>query len=74
MLKYFNNVAIMNKKIDFSKLTNAEINIKLINYENEYDLKKNKIIELIHELEDLDALYIKGKGELEKRGILTDGH
>ena len=74
MLKYFNNVLIMNKKIDFSKLTNAEINIKLINYENEYDLKKNKIIELIHELEDLDALYIKGKGELEKRGILTDGH
>ena len=74
MLKHFNNAVIMDKKIDFSKLTNAEINIKLINYENEYDLKKNKIIELIHELEDLDALYIKGKGELEKRGILTDGH
>lgn len=74
MLKHSNNVTSMDKNVDFSKLTNAEINIKLMNYENEYDLKKNKIIELIHELEDLDALYIKGKGELEKRGILTDGN
>ena len=49
----------MDKNINFSKLSNSEINIKIMGYENEYDIRKNKIIELIHELEDLDYLYNK---------------
>ena len=61
------------EKIDFTKLSNSEINIKLMGYENEYEIKKGKIIELVHDLEELDKLYINAKNELKKRGVLNDG-
>ena len=62
----------MDRNVDFSKLSNAEINLKIMGYDNEYQVKKNKIIELVRELEDLDFLYKKAKDELNKRGILND--
>jgi len=62
----------MEKNIDFAKLSNAEINLKKMGYDNEYNVKKNKIIELIGELEELDKLYIKADAELKKRGVLSD--
>jgi len=62
----------MDRNIDFTRLSNAEINIKLMGYDNEYQVKKNKIIEMVHELEDLDFLYNKAKDELNKRGVLSD--
>lgn len=61
------------EKTDFTKLSNSEINIKLMGYENEYEIKKRKIIELVHDLEKLDKVYIEAKNELKKRGILNDG-
>lgn len=61
------------EKIDFSRLSNSEINIKIMGYENEYEIKKKKIIELVHNLEELDKLYIDAKNELKKRGSLNDG-
>lgn len=60
------------KKVDFSKLSNAEINIKIMGYENEYNVKKDKVISLVHELQELDALYNEANDELQKRGILKD--
>ena len=63
----------MNRNIDFKKMTNSEINVKIMGYDNEYEVKKSKIIELVHELEDLDYLYKKAKEELKKRGVLSDG-
>lgn len=63
----------MKKKIDFTKLSNAEINIKMMGYENEYNAKKSKIIEMIGDLQELDTLYIEANEELQKRGILKDG-
>lgn len=63
----------MKKKVDFSRLTNSEINLKLMGYENEYNVKKDKIISLVEELQELDKLYIAANEELKKRGILTDG-
>jgi hypothetical protein len=63
----------MKKDIDFSKLSNAELNIKKIGYDNEYKMKKNKIIELINDLIELDTLYIAANDELKKRGVLSDG-
>ena len=63
----------MSNKIDFSKLSNSEINIKKMGYENEYNIKKQKIIELVGRLEELDKLYIEANEELKKRGVLTDG-
>jgi hypothetical protein len=62
----------MKKDIDFSKLSNAEINIKKMGYNNEYTVKKNKIRELINDLMELDALYIAADEELKKRGVLND--
>jgi hypothetical protein len=62
----------MKKKVDFTKLSNAEINIKMMGYENEYNVKKDKIIKLVDDLKELDALYIEAKEELSKRGVLAD--
>ena len=63
----------MDRNIDFSRLSNAEINLKIMGYDNEYQVKKDKIIEMVHELEDLDFLYNKAQNELNKRGVLNDG-
>lgn len=63
----------MNKNIDFSKMSNAEINLKIKGYDNEYNVKKDKIIGLVHDLEGLDYLYNKANDELKKRGVLSDG-
>lgn len=63
----------MKKKVDFSRLTNSEINLKMMGYENEYNVKKDKIISLVEELQELDKLYIAANEELKKRGVLTDG-
>jgi hypothetical protein len=41
-------------------------------YENEYNVKKDKILGLIAELQELDALYIEANNELKKRGVLSD--
>jgi hypothetical protein len=62
----------MEKNIDFSKLSNAEINIKIMGYENEYSAKKDKIIKLVGDLQKLDVLYNKANEELQKRGVLKD--
>lgn len=62
----------MKRDVDFSKMSNADINLKIIGYTNQYESKKSKIIGLIHELEDLDYLYNKANDELKKRGALND--
>ena len=63
----------MKKDIDFSKLSNAEINLKKMGDNNEYTVKKNKIRELINDLIELDILYNEANDELKRRGILNDG-
>jgi len=65
-------IKTMDRNIDFTKMSNSEIKIKIMGYDNEYDVKKNKIINLVHELEDLDYIYRKANEELEKRGVLKD--
>jgi len=62
----------MDRNVDFSKMSNSEINLKVMSYNNEYDIRKSKIIELVHELEDLDFLYRKATNELKKRGVLSN--
>ena len=63
----------MDRNVDFSKMSNSEINLKVMSYDNEYDIRKSKIIDLVHELEDLDFLYRKATEELKKRGALNNG-
>ena len=65
-------IKVMKDKVNFSKLSNSEINIKKMGYENEYNMKKKKVIELINELAELDDLYIAANNELKKRGVLSD--
>ena len=59
----------MKEKVDFSKLSNSEINLKILGYENEYNIKKDKILKMIGELQELDSLYIEANNELKKRGV-----
>lgn len=64
--------SVMDRNVDFTRMTNSELNLKIMGYNNEYEAKKSKIIELVHDLEDLDYLYIKANDELKKRGALSD--
>ena len=63
----------MDKNIDFSLLTNAELNLKMMAYSNEYAAKKQQIINLLADLQELDKLYIKAEKEKEKRGGINNG-
>ena len=58
------------RKIDFAQLSNAEINIRKQALENEHETKKGEIIKLIHQLEELDVLFIEANEELGRRGLL----
>ena len=62
----------MDRNVDFSKMSNSEINLKVMSYDNEYDIRKSKIIEFVHELEDLDFLYRKATDKHKKRGVLSN--
>lgn len=58
---------------DYAKLSNAEITIRMKSMDNEYDVKKTKILNMIQELQELDYEYNKAKEELSKRGVLSNG-
>ena len=73
LVLYFNFFFQMNKDIDFTKLSNSEINLKMKSFDNEYNVKKTNILSLIKDLQDLDEVYNKAKEELSKRGVLNDG-
>ena len=40
----------MDNNIDFSTLTNSELNLKMMAYNNEYDAKKQQILNLLEDL------------------------
>lgn len=48
-------------------MSNAELNIKLKNLENEYLAEQKKAAELINKMEELDKLYVFVKNEIDKR-------
>lgn len=55
------------RKIDFKNMSNNEIGIELKNLENEYEATKIKIADMMNKMKELDALYLKGKEELNNR-------
>ena len=55
------------KKSDFSKMSNAEINVKMTALENEFETKRKKVNEILKELVDIDTEYLDAKAEIEKR-------
>ena len=60
------------EKYDFTKMSNAEINLAKMTLEKEYEAKKAEILKSIKELENLDNVYISAEEELKKRGVLTN--
>lgn len=52
---------------ELENLSNAELNIKLKNVENEYLAEQKKAAELISKMEELDKLYVFIKNEIDKR-------
>ena len=52
---------------NFKNYTNAELNIKLKNLENEYEAYKTKALNIITEMRNLDIEYSKVQDELNKR-------
>lgn len=52
---------------EWSKLTNTEIRLKIASMEQEYEAIKNKINNLMNDLESIDVKYNKAISELNKR-------
>ena len=48
------------------KISNEDIKLKMKSLEEEYEAKKSKVIELIHDLTRLDDEYLKLEEELNK--------
>ena len=57
---------MINRK-DLESMSNAELNIKLKNVENEYQAEQKKASEIIAKIEELDKTYVLVKNEIEKR-------
>lgn len=55
------------QQIDWKNLGNTEIKLKMKTLEEEYTATKNKINNLLDNLDRLDNEYIRGKKELENR-------
>lgn len=55
------------KEINYNMLSNSEIKIKLIELENEYESTRNKIKDLINQMNEIDKSYTQGKEILNKR-------
>lgn len=53
-----------------NEMSNSEIKIKMKEYENEYEVLKNKIVSCIERMNELDKLYDNSKKELKKRNSL----
>lgn len=51
----------------YSDLSNMELKLEIEKIKNEYEVKKNKIIALCEELEEIESNFNKAKHELEIR-------
>lgn len=58
---------------DFTRLSNAEINIKLMSLKNQFEVDKQKVMETLNEMMYLDKEYTNGKNELTNRGMKDNG-
>lgn len=52
---------------DYNNMTNAEIKIKMTEYENHYTVLQTKISALLEELNKVNEEYIKARDILSKR-------
>lgn len=57
----------MPQGLSFDLMSNAELNIKLVELENEYKALQNRIRPMIEKMESLDMEYTKIKDILSKR-------
>jgi hypothetical protein len=52
---------------NYKNYTNAELNLKLKALEDKYEANKRKVLQLIHEMQELDIDYSNAKKEIDKR-------
>ncbi len=57
----------MNQNLTYQELSNAELNIKLKELENEYAVLQQKMMHMLNKMEELDKKYISIKEILNKR-------
>ena len=57
-------------KIDFTSMTNAELNLKIMAMENEFEAKKMQIVKIVERMKELDKQFVDANEELKKRGLL----
>lgn len=55
------------KELKLEEMSNSEIKIKMLEYENEYNVIKTKITTLFNRMSELDNLYDKANAEITKR-------
>lgn len=53
--------------MEWNNMSNTDIRIKMSSMKEEYEAIKNKINNLLSQLDTLDIEYVKAKKELEKR-------
>lgn len=54
-------------EVKYEMMSNSELKIKLTEMENEYEVLKKKVNEMINRMEELDESYINVKNILNKR-------
>lgn len=57
------------EKIKWEELSNAEIIREELNLKNAFEKLKSEIMEKINDLDELNAEFLKGETELNKRNI-----
>ena len=57
----------MMNEVDFKNMSNNEIKLELMKYENEYKSVQIKVLDMVERLKELDSLYNQAKRELNNR-------
>ena len=55
------------KKIKYNELSNTEIKLRIEVFENSFESKKNELIKICEEMNNIEKEYLEAKHELEIR-------
>ena len=58
------------EELKLNEMSNSELKLKLLSYENEFEVLKNKIEKHITRMNELDKEYNKIQTELKKRNVI----
>jgi len=58
------------EELKTNEMSNSELKLKLLSYENEYEVIKNNIEKYVKRMNELDIQYNKVQAELKKRNVI----